>query len=134
MRSLRVAGIAHYTGAEQLAIEGEEAATALTFTVGGKSVRIASRCVLLHQGVVPNIQFSQSLRAGHEWDTDQLCFSPVVDAWGELDVPRVYVAGDGAGIGGAQAAAVQGQLAALGIAAQLATISTAQPKLVAQPA
>lgn len=133
MRSLRVAGIAHYTGAEQLAIEGEEAATALTFTVGGKSVRIASRCVLLHQGVVPNIQFSQSLRAGHEWDTDQLCFSPVVDAWGELDVPRVYVAGDGAGIGGAQAAAVQGQLAALGIAAQLATISTAQRDQQAAP-
>ena len=133
MRSLRVAGIAHYTGAEQLAVEGEEAATALTFTAAGKSVRIASRCVLLHQGVVPNIQFSQSLRARHEWDVDQLCFSPVVDAWGELDVPGVYVAGDGAGIGGAQAAAVQGQLAALGIAAQVAIISTAQRDQQAEP-
>ncbi|OCR22411.1 (2Fe-2S)-binding protein [Pseudomonas syringae] len=133
MRSLRVAGIAHYTGAEQLAVEGEEAATALTFTAAGKSVRIASRCVLLHQGVVPNIQFSQSLRARHEWDAAQLCFSPAVDAWGELDVPGVYVAGDGAGIGGAQAAAVQGQLAALGIAAQLATISTAQRDQQAEP-
>jgi len=133
MRSLRTAGIAHYTGAEHLAVEGEEAATALTFTAAGKSVRIASRCVLLHQGVVPNIQFSQSLRARHEWDVDQLCFSPVVDAWGELDVPGVYVAGDGAGIGGAQAAAVQGQLAALGIAAQVAIISTAQRDQQAEP-
>jgi NADPH-dependent 2,4-dienoyl-CoA reductase/sulfur reductase-like enzyme len=124
MRSLRSARIAHYTGAEQLAVEGEEAAQALTFSVSGKAQRIATRCVLLHQGVVPNIQFSQALRARHEWDLDQLCFRPVTDPWGELDVPGVYVAGDGAGIGGAQAAAVQGQLAALGIATRLTTLST----------
>ncbi|HEY0286045.1 MAG TPA: NAD(P)/FAD-dependent oxidoreductase [Pseudomonas sp.] len=133
LRCLRSAGIAHYSGAEQLAVEGAEAAQALTFTVSGKPQRIATRCVLLHQGVVPNIQFSQSLRARHEWDVDQLCFSPVVDPWGELDVPGIYVAGDGAGIGGAQAAAVQGQLAALGIAAQLQAISVAQRDQQAEP-
>lgn len=126
MRSLRSARIAHFTGAEQLAVEGDEAARALTFTVAGKAERIATRCVLLHQGVVPNIQFSQSLRALHHWDVDQLCFSPVVDSWGELDVAGVFVAGDGAGIGGAQAAAVQGQLAALGIAVRLEKLSDAQ--------
>ncbi|KAA0968718.1 NAD(P)/FAD-dependent oxidoreductase [Pseudomonas sp. ANT_H12B] len=126
MRSLRSAGIAHYSGAEQLAVEGEEAAQALTFSVSGKAQRIDTRCVLLHQGVVPNIQFSQALRARHEWDLDQLCFRPVTDPWGELDVPGVYVAGDGAGIGGAQAAAVQGELAALGIATQLKILSTAE--------
>jgi NADPH-dependent 2,4-dienoyl-CoA reductase/sulfur reductase-like enzyme len=82
--------------------------------------------VLLHQGVVPNIQFSQSLRARHHWDADQLCFSPVVDAWGELDVPGVFAAGDGAGIGGAQAAALQGELAGLGIAQRLAAIEPGQ--------
>jgi NADPH-dependent 2,4-dienoyl-CoA reductase/sulfur reductase-like enzyme len=40
---------------------------------------------------------------------------PVTDAWGELDVPGIYVAGDSRGIGGAQAAAEQGRLAALEI-------------------
>lgn len=133
MRSLRSAGIAHYTGAEQLAVEGDEAATALTFVASGKPQRVATRCVLLHQGVVPNIQFSQSLRARHVWDLDQLCFSPVVDPWGELDVPGVFVAGDGAGIGGALAAAVQGQLAALGIASRLGSINPAQRDHQADP-
>lgn len=133
MRSLRSAGIAHYTGAEQLAVEGDEAATALTFVASGKPQRVATRCVLLHQGVVPNIQFSQSLRARHVWDLDQLCFSPVVDLWGELDVPGVFVAGDGAGIGGALAAAVQGQLAALGIASRLGSINPAQRDHQADP-
>ena len=126
MRSLRSARIPHYTAAEHLAVEGDEAATALTFTVAGKAQRIDSRCVLLHQGVVPNIQFSQSLRARHYWDADQLCFSPVVDAWGELDVPGIFAAGDGAGIGGAQAAALQGELAGLGIAQRLGTIEPGQ--------
>lgn len=126
MRSLRSARIPHYTAAEQLAVEGDEAATALTFTVAGKAQRIDTRCVLLHQGVVPNIQFSQSLRARHHWDVDQLCFSPVVDAWGELDVPGIFAAGDGAGIGGAQAAALQGELAGLGIAQRLGAIEPGQ--------
>jgi NADPH-dependent 2,4-dienoyl-CoA reductase/sulfur reductase-like enzyme len=126
MRSLSSARIPHYTAAEQLAVEGDEAATALTFTVAGKAQRIDSRCVLLHQGVVPNIQFSQSLRARHYWDANQLCFSPVVDAWGELDVPGIFAAGDGAGIGGAQAAALQGELAGLGIARRLGAIEAGQ--------
>jgi NADPH-dependent 2,4-dienoyl-CoA reductase/sulfur reductase-like enzyme len=133
MRSLRSAGIAHYSAAEQLAVEGEEVAQALTFTVAGKPQRIASRCVLLHQGVVPNIQFSQSLRARHVWDSAQLCFTPVSDIWGELDVPGVFTAGDGAGIGGALAAALQGQLTALGIAGQLKTLSEAQRDYRAEP-
>lgn len=126
MRSLRSSRIPHYTAAEQLAVEGDEAATALTFTVAGKAQRIDTRCVLLHQGVVPNIQFSQSLRARHHWDVDQLCFSPVVDASGELDVPGIFAAGDGAGIGGAQAAALQGELAGLGIAQRLGAIEPGQ--------
>ncbi|MDH0746835.1 NAD(P)/FAD-dependent oxidoreductase [Pseudomonas sp. GD03842] len=119
MRSLHAAGIAHHTGATQLAVEGEEAACAVTFTVSGTALRIPTRCVLLHQGVVPNIQFSQSLRARHDWNAAQLCFTPVADEWGELDVPGVYVAGDGAGIGGAQVAALQGEWVALGIANRL---------------
>ena len=126
MRSLKQARIPHYTGAEALAVEGREAAQALTFAVAGKRERIEARCVLLHQGVVPNIQFSQSLRATHAWDPLQLCFSPLRDSWGELDVPGIFVAGDGGGIGGAQAAALQGQLAALGIAARLDALGSPQ--------
>ena len=115
MRALKRAGVPFYQGATNLALEGTDALTAVRFTVDGNTQRIPAEVVLLHQGVVPNTQISWSLRAQHKWDDAQLCWIPVTDAWGELDVPGIYVAGDSRGIGGAQAAAEQGRLAALEI-------------------
>jgi octopine oxidase subunit A len=124
MRALRRAGVPFYNGASNLAVEGDDAARALRFTCGGREGRIETRVVLLHQGVVPNTQFTWSLRAQHRWDDAQLCFVPATDSWGALDLPGLYVAGDGGGIGGALAAALQGRLAALAAAAQSGRIST----------
>ncbi|VWB10626.1 BFD/(2Fe-2S)-binding domain-containing protein [Burkholderia aenigmatica] len=128
IRALRDANVPIHEGADHLAIEsrtgadGTPHASALTFTVQGRAQRIDADVILLHQGVVPNTQFTHALRATHRWDAAQLCFTPQVDTWGELDVPGIFVAGDGAGIGGAQAAAQQGTLAALAVAAQLGAL------------
>ncbi|WP_213777837.1 NAD(P)/FAD-dependent oxidoreductase [Caballeronia sp. dw_276] len=128
MRTLRDAGVPMHEAADDLRVEGvmgedgAERANALTFSVRGVSHRIEAKVILLHQGVVPNTQFSLSLRASHTWDDAQLCFTPVTDKWGELDVPGIFVAGDGGGIGGAQAAEMQGEVTALAIAAQLHAI------------
>jgi thioredoxin reductase len=125
MRTLREAGVPMHEAADDLRIEatrsadGVERVAALHFTTQGKAHRIDANLILLHQGVVPNTQFTLALRAKHRWDAAQLCFAPVTDAWGELDVPGIFVAGDGSGIGGAQAAAEQGELSALAVAAQL---------------
>ncbi|SDE28565.1 NAD(P)/FAD-dependent oxidoreductase [Paraburkholderia lycopersici] len=128
IRTLREARVPVFEAADDLAVEGRlgsdgvQRATALTFTSQGRAQRIEADVILLHQGVVPNTQFTQALRATHRWDNGQLCFRPQTDAWGELDVPGIFVAGDGAGIGGAQAAAEQGALAALAVAVQLGAI------------
>jgi NADPH-dependent 2,4-dienoyl-CoA reductase/sulfur reductase-like enzyme len=128
MRALREAGVPIYEAADALRVEGTigedgtERARGLHFSVRGVAHRLEADVILLHQGVVPNIQFTQSLRAKHRWDDAQLCFTPVTDRWGELDVPGIFVAGDGAGIGGAHAAAIQGELSALAITAQLGVI------------
>ncbi|SEF14188.1 NADPH-dependent 2,4-dienoyl-CoA reductase, sulfur reductase [Burkholderia sp. WP9] len=132
IRTLRDAGVPMFEAADDLRIEsstdadGLERAVALHFTMKGNAHRIGADVILLHQGVVPNTQFTQALRASHRWDDAQLCFTPKVDAWGELDVPGIFVAGDGAGIGGAQAAALQGTLAGLAVAGQLGAIDTAK--------
>jgi NADPH-dependent 2,4-dienoyl-CoA reductase/sulfur reductase-like enzyme len=118
MATLKRAGVPFHTGATGLHVLGDTEAAGLGFTVGGTRREVRSPLVLLHQGVVPNTQFTWSLRAGHAWDDAQLCWSPVTDVWGELDVPGIFVAGDGRGIGGARVAALQGELAGLAAAAQ----------------
>ena len=128
LRALREAGVPIHDGADDLRIEGTpgddgtERAHALSFSVRGVPQRIEANVFLLHQGVVPNTQFSWSLRATHHWDDAQLCFTPQTDEWGELDLAGIFVAGDGGGIAGAQAAEAQGELSALAIAAQLGAI------------
>jgi NADPH-dependent 2,4-dienoyl-CoA reductase/sulfur reductase-like enzyme len=139
MRTLREAGVPMHEAADDLRVEsgidedGSERARALNFSVRGVSHRIEANVILLHQGVVPNTQFTLSLRALHKWDDAQLCFAPVTDQWGELDVPGIFVAGDGGGIGGAQAAETQGEVTALAIAAQLGAIDTTARNRSAAP-
>ena len=131
LRALREAGVPIHEGADDLRIEGApgddgtDRAHALSFSVRGVPQRIEASVFLLHQGVVPNTQFSWSLRATHHWDDAQLCFTPQTDAWGELDVAGIFVAGDGGGIAGAQAAEAQGELSALAIATQLGALDQA---------
>lgn len=116
IRSIKGAGIPFYRGATDLAVEGGERATALTFRVGATLHRVQTDLVLLHQGVVPNNQITASLRLAHRWDDQQLCWVPQTDAWGRLALDGFLIAGDGRGISGGAAAALQGQLAALAAA------------------
>jgi len=67
---------------------------------------------LLHQGVVPHVNLAMSLGIEHRWDDAQLAFVPVLGATGGTSVPGIYIAGDGGGIAGAQAAVWRGVLAA----------------------
>lgn len=133
MRTLKKSGVPFYPGATGLAVDGAEAATGLTFQSGGKRHRLDASLILLHQGVVPNTQFTWSLRAAHQWDDAQLCWTPEVDAWGALDVSGIYVAGDGRGIGGAAAAALQGSLAGLAVAHEAMRLTGAQRDQAAEP-
>jgi NADPH-dependent 2,4-dienoyl-CoA reductase/sulfur reductase-like enzyme len=133
LRALRRAGVTFHRGATELAVEGDHAVRALRFVSEDGAERIETRVVLLHQGVVPNTQFTWSLRAEHRWDEAQLCFVPVTDDWGALDLEGFYVAGDGRGIGGALAAALQGQLAALGAANALGRLPAAERDRRAAP-
>ena len=75
--------------------------------------RIAADLLLLHQGVVPNVNLALAAGAAHAWNERQLCFQPVLDPDFGSSVPGIAVAGDGAGIAGGTAAAERGRLAAI---------------------
>ncbi|RMX03510.1 FAD-dependent oxidoreductase [Corticibacter populi] len=114
LREIKAAGVPFFHDVQQLRLEGHDRLERVSFTAGGKVQVLDCQLALLHQGVVPNTQISWSLRARHRWDDTQLCWLPECDEWGQLSVPGIHVAGDGAAIGGALVAALQGELAALG--------------------
>ncbi len=130
---LRRAGVRRYTGAQGLAVDGSDRAEALSFRAGGKARRIAAETVLLHHGVVPNTQAARSLDIAHRWDARQACFVPERDGWGRSPLEAVFLAGDGAGIGGARAAALAGRIAALEIARDLGAIGPEARDAAARP-
>ena len=75
--------------------------------------RIPADLLLLHQGVVPNVNLAIAAGAAHRWNDRQLCFAPVLDQDFQSSVPGIAVAGDGAGIAGGTAAAERGRIAAI---------------------
>jgi NADPH-dependent 2,4-dienoyl-CoA reductase/sulfur reductase-like enzyme len=87
---------------------------------------IAAEHLFLHEGVIPNTQISLALQLAHEWDEAQLCWRPRTDEWGRTSLPNIAIAGDGAGIAGAEAAVLSGRLAALDAAVALGRLGEAE--------
>jgi len=94
---------------------------------------LAANYLLLHEGVIPNIQLSLALQLRHLWDESQLCWRPALDTWGQTSLPNVAIAGDGGGIAGAEAAVLTGRLAALDAALWLGHIGEAERDSRARP-
>lgn len=109
-----------------LRAEGDSRLRRVSFTDRSGAVdHIDCDTLLLHQGVVPNTNLAMSVGCVHRWHEAQLCFVPTLDAWGHSSVDGVSIAGDGAGIAGAESAAERGRLAALDAACRLGRIDQA---------
>ncbi|WP_137045310.1 FAD-dependent oxidoreductase [Pseudolabrys sp. FHR47] len=114
----RVRVVANVTS---LAVRGGDRLNAVAYSVaGGGEQSMAADTLLLHQGVVPNVNLANAAGVAHRWDDRQLCWAPLLDADGNTSVPGIAIAGDGAGIGGAQAAVERGRIAALAAVQALA--------------
>lgn len=133
LAGLRAAGVRHIKAVDSLRAGGGERVEAVHFRRGDIADTIATGCLLLHQGVVPNIQLSRALRCDHRWDPVQLCWRPETDSWHRSSVSGIAIAGDGGGIGGALSAALSGRIAAAGIACELDRIDTATRDRAAAP-
>jgi octopine oxidase subunit A len=117
--AVKRAGIAIRRGVRNLRAVGRSSLEGVAWEGG----EIAADHLLLHEGVIPDVQLSLALQLRHEWNEDQVCWRPVLDPWGQTSVPAIAVAGDGGGIAGAEAARLSGQLAALDAAMLLGRIA-----------
>lgn len=135
LRELRRAGIRHLNGVASLAAEAgeDERLAQVRYRHRGRQHRLPCTSLLVHQGVVPNVQLTRALELAHRWDARQQCWHPQVDAWGETPRQGIFVAGDSSGIAGAPAAETAGRLAALQVACQLGRLDETARDTRARP-
>lgn len=105
---------------------GEGRLEKVRYTAGGQTRTMAVDQLLLHQGVIPNINLAQAAGVQQRWNKLLLCWEPVVDEWGNTNVARLSIAGDGGGIAGALAAENSGRIAAYEIMMQLGRFARGQ--------
>lgn len=106
-------------GVAGLTAEGEGRLQAVAFTQADRDGRIAADTLLLHQGVVPQVNLAMAAGCAHVWSDERLAFEPVLDADFRSSVHGISIAGDSGGIGGALAAEASGRIAALHLTADL---------------
>ncbi|HEY0296322.1 MAG TPA: NAD(P)/FAD-dependent oxidoreductase, partial [Bordetella sp.] len=132
MRAVKAA-IPIVKGVQGLKALGGDKLESVQYTVNGRTETVAADQLMLHQGVVPNVNLSRAVGVEHEWNPALDCWQPRVDNWGASSVPGLGIAGDGAGIAGARAAEYRGLLAALNAACVLGHIDAAQRDRDAMP-
>jgi NADPH-dependent 2,4-dienoyl-CoA reductase/sulfur reductase-like enzyme len=132
-RALRAAGVRIVRNVDAVEAHGNSQLTHVRWRTGTEWQAAPAAGLLLHEGVIPNTQITQSLGCTHAWDAQQHCFRPVVDAFGATDASAIFVAGDCGGIGGARAAEQSGRLAAIGVHAALCGMSAAERESLAAP-
>ena len=99
--------------ADTIEAVGKDKLTEVVFANGSVERRLPADLLLLHQGVVPNVNLANAAGVAHQWNGRQLCFVPVLDGDFGSSIPGIAVAGDGAGIAGGTAAAERGRIAAI---------------------
>ena len=89
--------------------------------VAGKQRSVVADCIAVGHGLTPSTEITRLLRAEHRYSRQAGGWIAVADQDGRTSRPRLYVAGDGAGIAGAAAAGHHGTLAGLACAIDLGT-------------
>lgn len=133
--ALRAAGIRPIRHVVDIEATGTERLESIRYrTASGKVGTVQAETLLVHEGVIPNAHAALAMGCAMRWRDDQDCYVPVLDTWGESSEANVFIAGDGAGIAGAKAAALRGEIAAFGIAAKLGRMTAEAAEIAAKPA
>ena len=95
-------------------------------TMSGGRKELEGGTVLLHNGVISETRITRLARLEHVWNPGQRYWHARTDEWGSSGAEGLSVAGDCAGVLGADASMASGTLAALEIARKLGRISATE--------
>lgn len=127
LRRLRRAGVEIIHGSAVIAAEGESRVAQATVAridatgaaIPGTERRFDVDAVCAGYGFLPNNDIARALGCRNRYDTSKECLVPELDGDGMTTLAGVFVAGDGAGMGGARAAIEQGFIAGCAAARRL---------------
>lgn len=122
LQEIREHGVRHFKGASTLVARGHDAINEFSFRSKDRDHVLPSDLLLIHQGVVPNVQITRALGLPHDWHARQRCWHPRLGPFGRTEIDTISMAGDGGGIGGAPVAEHQGRLAGLDAAHRIGAI------------
>ncbi|NTJ45330.1 FAD-dependent oxidoreductase [Agrobacterium larrymoorei] len=96
------------------------------YVSGGESRRLEADVLLLHQGVVPQVNLAMATECEHTWNEERLAFEPRLNKGFHSTVAGLYIAGDSVGISGAIAAEAAGRIVGLHVASDLGRLSAVE--------
>lgn len=113
---LRLKGVPVRRGITPVAADGADHVEAVRYkSAGGRERRIACSGLAIGYGVKSETQLAELAGCAFAFDTLTEQWLPEIDRDGRAEAGRIYLAGDGAGVGGADAAELRGELAALAL-------------------
>jgi hypothetical protein len=119
LANIRIHRVKIFRDVEKIEALGSGKLEAVSFTDRkGIVYHVNATVLMVHEGLIPGVHPVLAANGHLEWDETELCFRPILDEWGESTVPGLFVVGDAARIGGADAALHSGALASLRIAMQ----------------
>jgi len=129
---LRAKGIPLIDGVEQIAADGKKSIQSLRWTRGGKTTEIACDALATGFGLRSETQLAELAGCRFVFNELNQQWLPQRDDAGRSSVPGVYLAGDGSGIAGADAAELSGRAAALALLQDLGLPANAAAKAAAE--
>ncbi|WNW10007.1 FAD/NAD(P)-binding oxidoreductase [Pseudomonas sp. DTU_2021_1001937_2_SI_NGA_ILE_001] len=108
-------GIPVHQGVKLLEIQGQQRASGIRWSKAGREQQLPCDAVALAHALRSETQLADLLGCQFAWNPLNRAWLPVRDPLGRSSVPGVYLAGDGAGILGADGAEMTGELAALAL-------------------
>lgn len=112
---LMARGVSIRFGVEPLRVEGETRVTGIVWRQGGAEKHLSCDAVGYGLALRSETQLADLAGCRFIFDSRDRAWRPERDAAGRTSVPHVYVAGDGAGIAGADAAEMAGERTALAL-------------------
>ncbi|WP_417221266.1 FAD-dependent oxidoreductase [Achromobacter spanius] len=115
MAWLRAHGVPLRSGVRPVAVQGQTRVTGLSYRQGGREHSVECDSLAYGLALRSETQLASLVGCEFEFNARDRNWTPRRDTAGRGSVPGVYVAGDGAAIGGADAAELAGERAALAL-------------------